>query len=295
MILTKDLRRFTAGWLAPSEQLNFLITYGDDVRENRPYWMNQARDVLGIDQKTFNEEGFLFLPSERYLQLYAKVGFPDYGICAHIQVETELGGFLVEAIKLDDVNLVAHLNSQVNDNIDLGPVVVYLARHGDHKGYLPLISFEEDDLVSFAIRRAVIEDDRKKLQALFEEKDRKIDEVLICTVYEEAIDRKDPGLIKFISSNITEPMSDQLTEALESPMEVFEAILNAIDWISNEDLEEIRDFALKRRYNEKVDLMVDEDIEEIRDLALRQKFKEKADLIQQRIDKRGRWRDDEDE
>jgi hypothetical protein len=258
MELTRALRCLVAGWLAPSEQINFLVVYGDKVKDDRQYWIDQASNSLGIDEEKFNEvvDSTPAEPSNRYLQLYAQAGFADYGATRYIDILRDIDRLFIHAMMLDDVNLLKHLKQEaIPEDSDMDKVIAYLKPREDYRKYLPFLPLHKDDLVELEIRQAVLKNDQKGLRALFAEGDRKIDEHLICAVYEEAIERKDVKMIEFISSNIVRPMEEQLFEALDSSNEVFEVIINDDDELDEDTMLNLHKQALKENLLEKADII----------------------------------------
>jgi hypothetical protein len=239
MWLTKVLQRLTAGYLAPSEQISFLCLCEDDIKDNRSYWINQAKDVLKIDQKTFDEENSRNLkPSERYLQLYTEAGFPDYGSGPYAD-PCQLDEFLVQAMREGNLNLLADLAKSVNEHSDPEMSLSFIARQADNRKYLSLIPFNEDQLVALGMIRAISQGDHGALWDLFSERDRERNSYFVRIIYNEAIRMNDCKMIEFIAREIAPPTKIHLYNALEKETETFRTML---DIILNRNIFKLRDW-----------------------------------------------------
>jgi hypothetical protein len=235
MSLTKDLLRLAASYLIPSEQVVFLQLHDDNIASDRQYWVNQARDSLGISQEQFDLPIPAMFPMERYLELYTKAGHADYG---SEEYTSDLDLLIRSAIIQEDRKLVAYLYSKMvlRSWTSLEKSQSYLAHcEAGLKGISPNLQRDYEDYLLcfpdhgiFRVCRAVIHHDYKDLKNLIRTKGSGTYYIQIA--YNESIRNNDVNMVQFLSRENFAPDMGHLLEVIENGSdEIFRAILRAID------------------------------------------------------------------
>jgi hypothetical protein len=247
MDLIPELINLVAQYLAPSEQVSLFDLMDQKIKEDKKYWVFQAKKVFGISYAEFKKRKIL--PYERYLQYYTEAGGVDYG---SERYHDNLDDLIKRSIDLDDSELVSYFGEMHRRGDPLDETIIALADREDYQKFRHLVPFTDEQVAAIEVRRDIIVDDIEHLSAIGERYPENL--FIIKHAYNEAISSGRYDMIRPIYLNLGPPLKHHLGMAVESSDDILELLITLLiddRVISVTRLLELRDFAERRGEREK--------------------------------------------